>query len=64
MRPLDPRIQPFLRPALRPLGGVLAGGVSGGLLTVAQAFAMGVLLVRLVSEPGSDSWHQPAWWPA
>ncbi|MEZ5094308.1 thiol reductant ABC exporter subunit CydD [Nocardioides sp.] len=64
MRPLDPRIQPFLRPALRPLGGVLAGGVSGGLLTVAQAFAMGVLLVRLVSEPGSDSWHQPAWWLA
>ncbi len=64
MRPLDPRIQPFLRPALRPLGGVLAGGVFGGLLTVAQAFAMGVLLVRLVSDPGSTGWHEPAWWLA
>jgi ATP-binding cassette, subfamily C, bacterial CydCD len=64
MRPLDPRIQPFLRPALRPLGGVLAGGLFGGLLTVAQAFAMGVLLVRLVSDPGSGSWHEAAWWLA
>ena len=56
MRPLDPRIQPFLRPALRPLGGVLAGGVSGGLLTVAQAFAMGVLggTPTLVGAVGKD----------
>lgn len=64
MRPLDPRIQPFLRPAHRPLVGVLAGGLFGGLLTVAQGFAMGVLLVRLVSAPGSTGWHEPAWWLA
>ncbi len=64
MRPLDPRIQPFLRPARRSLVTVLAGGVSGGLLTVAQAFAMGALLVRLVAQPGSNAWHEPAGWLA
>ncbi len=43
---------------------MLAGGLFGGLLTVAQGFAMGVLLVRLVSAPASTSWHEPAWWLA
>ena len=70
MRPLDPRILPYLRPAHRPLVGVLAGGLSGGLLTVAQAFALGTLLVRLVEDPGGTGWVEPArgWprscWPA
>lgn len=64
MRPVDPRILPHLRPAHRSLTGVLAGGTLGGLLTVAQAFAMGTLLVRLVEEPTGDAWQEAAWWLA
>ncbi|MCB0907978.1 MAG: thiol reductant ABC exporter subunit CydD, partial [Nocardioidaceae bacterium] len=59
MRPLDPRVLTHLRPATRALLGVLAGGTLGGLLTVAQAFAIGTVLVRLVE--GAD-WHPAAWW--
>ena len=59
MRPLDPRVLTHLRPATRALLGVLAGGTLGGLLTVAQAFAIGTVLVRVVE--GAD-WHPAAWW--
>ncbi|HQR28119.1 MAG TPA: thiol reductant ABC exporter subunit CydD, partial [Nocardioides sp.] len=62
MKPLDPSILPALRPAHRPLLGVLAGGTLGGLLTVAQAFAMGTLIVRLVEDPGGTGWQVAAWW--
>ena len=64
MRPLDPRILGYLRPARRSLIGVLAGGTFGGLLTVAQAFAMGTLLVRVVQDPAGSGWHEAAWWLA
>uniref|UniRef100_UPI00351A9EBC hypothetical protein n=1 Tax=uncultured Paracoccus sp. TaxID=189685 RepID=UPI00351A9EBC len=62
MRPLDPALLPYLRPARRSLAGVVAAGVVGGLLTVAQAFALGTLLVRLVSDPGGTAWHASAGW--
>ncbi|UAL31203.1 thiol reductant ABC exporter subunit CydD [Nocardioides rotundus] len=62
MRPLDPALLPHLRPARRSLAGVVAAGVVGGLLTVAQAFALGTLLVRLVSDPGGTAWHASAGW--
>ena len=59
MRPLDPRVLTHLRPATRALLGVLAGGTLGGFLTVAQAFAIGTVLVRVV---GGADWHPAAWW--
>ena len=62
MRPLDPRVLIHLRPAHRALLGVLAGGTLGGLLTVAQAFAIGTLLVRLVDGSPAGAWHPAAWW--
>ena len=62
MRPFDPRLRPFLRPGRGPLAVVVLGGLLGGLLTLAQAFAVGTLVVRLVSEPGSDAWHAAGWW--
>ncbi|MCD6640842.1 MAG: thiol reductant ABC exporter subunit CydD [Nocardioides sp.] len=62
MKPFDPALLPHLRPARTALAGVLAGGLLGGLLTVAQAFAMGYSVVRLVDEPAGDAWHTPALW--
>jgi ATP-binding cassette, subfamily C, bacterial CydCD len=64
MRPLDARVLPFLDPARRTLLVALAAGGLGGLLTVAQAFALGTLLVRLVEDPGDSSWHVAALWLA
>lgn len=65
MKPFDPAYLPYLRPARRPLVGVLAGGLLVGLLTIAQGFALGTLLVRLVQVSGtqvSGDWQTPAWW--
>lgn len=61
MTPLDPALGQHLWPARRPLVGVLAAALLGGLLTLAQAFALGTLLVRLVE--GGD-WSGSAWWLA
>ncbi len=70
MKPFDPAFLPYLRPARRPLVGVLAGGLLVGLLTIVQAFALGILLVQVVAAafaeaPGvaqSASWQRAALW--
>ena len=59
MRPLDAAVRTHLRPARGALAVVVASGVLGGLATVAQAFALGALVVAAVS--GSD-WTGAAWW--
>ncbi len=64
MRPLDPRLLAHLRPARPALLRVVGAGTVGGLLTVAQAFAIGTLVVELVSRPGGDGWHPAAAWLA
>ncbi|QSR30883.1 ABC transporter permease [Nocardioides sp. S5] len=61
MRPLDASVRTHLRPARRALAVVVAGGVLGGLATVAQAFALGALVVAAVS--GRD-WTTAGWWLA
>lgn len=60
MRPLDPLVLPHLVPARRPLAVVVCTGVAGGLLTIAQAWAIGALVVRLVDDPAGDAWHGAA----
>lgn len=60
MRPLDPQVLPHLLPARRPLAVVVGAGVAGGLLTIAQAWAIGALVVRLVTDPAGDGWHGAA----
>lgn len=62
MRPLDPRLLPHLRPARTPLVVALVAGAVSGLLTVAQAFALGTLVVDVVTAPAGDAWHTPALW--
>lgn len=62
MKPLDPALLPHLAPARRPLAAGLVAGVVQGLLAVAQAFAIGALIVRLVQDPQSSAWHTPALW--
>ena len=64
MRPLDPRLRPHLAPARRALTLVVAGSLAGGLLSVAQAFSVGSLIVALVQDPAGASWHPAAWWLA
>ena len=64
MRPLDPRLLPHLRPARTPLVVALVAGAVSGLLTVAQAFALGTLVVDVVTDPEGDAWHTPALWLA
>lgn len=59
MRPLDAAVRTHLRPARGALAIVVASGVLGGLATVAQAFALGALVVAAVS--GSD-WTGAGWW--
>lgn len=59
MRPLDGAVLGHLRPARGALAVVIACGVLGGLATVAQAFALGALVVPAVS--GSD-WTDAGWW--
>ncbi|WP_299930148.1 thiol reductant ABC exporter subunit CydD [uncultured Nocardioides sp.] len=60
MKPLDPAALPHLRPARGALSLVVASGVVGGLATVAQAFALGALVVAAVTPP-AGGWHGPAW---
>lgn len=60
MKPFDPAFVPHLAPAKRPLALGLAAGTAQGLLAVAQAFAIGTLVVRLVTDSGD--WHSPALW--
>ncbi|KRE96223.1 hypothetical protein ASG76_04085 [Nocardioides sp. Soil774] len=60
MKPLDPAVLTHLRPARGSLSVVVAGGVVGGLATVAQAFALGALVVAAVTRaPGG--WQAYAW---
>ena len=63
MRPLDPTVLTHLRPARGSLAVVVASGVVGGLATVAQAFALGALVVAAVTAP-AGGWHPAAWWLA
>ena len=60
MKPLDPAALTHLRPARGSLAVVVAGGVVGGLATVAQAFALGALVVAAVSPP-TGGWETYAW---
>lgn len=62
MKPLDPALVPHLLPARRPLLTGLVAGTAQGLLAVAQAWAVGVLIVRLVTDPTGHGWHSPALW--
>ncbi len=61
MKPFDPAFVPHLTPAKRPLALGLVAGTAQGLLAVAQAFAVGMLVVRLVSD-AAGAWHAPAAW--
>ncbi|WP_104106742.1 thiol reductant ABC exporter subunit CydD [Nocardioides sp. 616] len=60
MKPVDPALLPHLLPARRPLALGLAASITVGLLAVAQAVAAGLLVVRLVTDPGAGQWHGPA----
>lgn len=60
MKPLDPAVLTHLRPARRSLAIVVASGVTGGLATVAQAFALGSLVVAVVTAP-AGGWERAAW---
>lgn len=60
MRPLDPAVLPHLRPARGALAVVTLAGVVGGLATVAQAFALGALVVAVVG-PSAGGWHAAGW---
>ncbi|MET1060593.1 MAG: thiol reductant ABC exporter subunit CydD, partial [Nocardioides sp.] len=62
MRPLDPRLLPHLLPARTPLAVALVAGSVSGLLTVAQAFALGALVVEVATQPAGHGWHTPAAW--
>ncbi len=63
MRPLDPTLVHHLRPARPALAVVVGSGVLGGLATVAQAFALGALVVAAVTPP-DGGWHVAAAWLA
>lgn len=60
MKPFDPALLPHLRPARRALAVVLGAGLVGGVLLVAQAFALGTLVVELVARPTGSTWHAAA----
>lgn len=62
MKPFDPAVLPHLLPARRPLVVGLVAGLAGGLLVVGQAWAIGTLIVALVTDPGGSGWHAAAWW--
>lgn len=57
-------VLPYLWPARGALARVLAGSLADGLLTVAQAVAVGSLVVFFVAEPASAGWREPAAWVA
>ena len=61
MKPVDPAVLQHLHPARGSLAVVVVSGVVGGLATVAQAFALGALVVAAV---GSGDWSVAAWWLA
>ena len=63
MRPLDPTVVRHLRPARVALAVVVGSGILGGLATVAQAFALGALVVAAVTPP-AGGWHVAAAWLA
>ena len=58
----DARVLSYLRPAHRSLARVLTGNLVDGLLTVAQAIAVGSLVVAVVTDPASEDWRLPAAW--
>ncbi|MBD3926055.1 thiol reductant ABC exporter subunit CydD [Nocardioides cavernae] len=60
MKPLDPAVVRHLRPARGALSLVVVSGVVGGLATVAQAFALGALVVAAVTPP-AGGWAGAAW---
>jgi len=60
VKPLDPAVLTHLRPARGALALVVAGGVVGGVATVAQAFALGALVVAAVTPP-DGGWQTAAW---
>jgi ATP-binding cassette subfamily C protein CydCD len=60
VKPLDPAVLAHLRPARASLALVVASGVAGGLATVAQAFALGALVVAAVTAP-AGGWERAAW---
>jgi ATP-binding cassette subfamily C protein CydCD len=60
VKPLDPAVLAHLRPARGSLALVVASGVTGGLATVAQAFALGSLVVAAVTAP-AGGWQRTAW---
>lgn len=64
MKPFNPALLPHLRPARTALAWVVAAGLGVGLLTVGQAFALGVTVVRVVGDPAGEAWHAPAAWLA
>ncbi len=57
MRPLDGRVLGHLSPARGALVAVVASGITSGLLTIAQAFLLASLVVRLVADPTRTDWH-------
>lgn len=60
MRPLDRRVLPHLWPGRTPLALALVGSALGGLLVVAQAFAVALLVTRLLADPAGSGWHPAA----
>lgn len=62
MKPLDPRVLPYLQPARSSLGVVLASSVLGAIATIAQAVALGTLVVELLADPSDHRWLQALMW--
>jgi len=62
MKPVDPAVLPHLLPARRSLLVALVAALIGGVALIAQAFALGALIVDLVR--GNESWHVAALWLA
>jgi ATP-binding cassette subfamily C protein CydCD len=62
VKPLDPRVLPYLQPARYALAVVMASAIMSGIATIAQAFALGTLVVELLADPGGSNWHAPLWW--
>lgn len=60
--PVDPAVLRHLRPARTTLATSVVAGVVAGLAVVGQAFAVGTLIVELVTHPTGDGWHPAAWW--
>jgi ATP-binding cassette subfamily C protein CydCD len=60
MKPVDPAVLPHLAPARGPLAVALVGSLVSGLAVIGQAFALGALIVGLVT--GRDGWREAALW--